>query len=213
MRWLADPCSRRNRCQDADTNVGLFGSPRRRRPRNSLQCGLARSVLRLLTIALPLGSIMPLLSGCVLPLSPEFQDPPTQQNYAPDIVSASPLQGSVVSTLTFEITVTDPNVSDTLWIRWIGEYPPVSSDSRLLAPDIAVPPFNGQAPFSSQSITIDCLSSPLAKLPQHPIMALVSDRPFLPRDSDAGLETLLIGSSSPVAKTAEAHWVLNLTCP
>lgn len=211
----------RNRREDADTNVGLLGGPRLQRPGKSPQFGLARSVLgsalrsvlRYRAPALTLGLSMLSLSGCVLPLSPDFQDPPAPQNYAPQIISAEPLQGSIGTSTTFMITVKDQDLSSDIWIRWIGEYPPYSVSSRPLTDQDVMfsHSINGQPLVDSTSVTVNCFE--LAPLMQHPIMALVSDRAFLPRDTpDVSLETLLTGASSSDAQMAEAHWVLNLDC-
>jgi hypothetical protein len=175
--------------------------------------GVARIVLRMAPPALILGLSMSSLPGCVLPLAPQFSDPPSQENFAPVITDSRPLEGMIVTSTTFSITVTDPNVTDDLWVRWIGEYPPFSNDSqRLLSTDQHISHSVDGTPLqSTQSITLNCLYPLDRQLTQHPIMALVSDRAFLPADSDAGLETILTGIS-PGAKKAEAHWVLDLDC-
>jgi hypothetical protein len=203
----------------ADTNVGLFKSAGPQGLEKAGPSRLARSVLRFCGLALPLnlGLSMLFLSGCILPLAPEFHDPPPPANYAPQISSAQPPQGSIVTaigaSMTFEITVKDLNVSADLWIRWIGEYPPYSVNSRPLTDDVMIShSATGDPVRQPTSVTVNCLF--LAPLTQHPITALVSDRAFLPRDTpDAGLETLLTASSAPAeAQNTEANWVLNLDC-
>src|ERR1022692_3049952 len=70
-----------------------------------LSCApLARFILLLL---LP-------MSACIIPVGPDFQDPPAAPNYAPYIISANPDFFSIVATQspTFEVTVTDPNGGD-----------------------------------------------------------------------------------------------------
>jgi hypothetical protein len=198
------------------TSMSDFAGARRRpRPATQPSMRLARSVLRLLPTTLIALSSMPLVSGCVLPLSPQFEDPPAEQNFAPSIVSAQPAQGSIVTalsgtTVAFTVTVNDPNVTDDLYFRWIGDFPPYSdSNTRRLTADTKVSR-SASDPLASQSIPIDCLS-PLARLPQHAIMALVSDRPFLDDDGTLSREALLTGIRNGAQKT-EAHWTLNLQC-
>jgi hypothetical protein len=153
-------------------------------------------------------------SGCVVPVAPDFQDPPLQQNYAPVLVSTDPPQ-TIVTTTTFQVTVSDPNVSDDLYVRWIAEYPPFSStNSKRLKEDKMLPhSANGMPQQTPDSITVDCLLYPLARLPQHPITALISDQPFFSPQTDPTLDpaTLLAGIRKN-AGSVEAHWVLSLLC-
>jgi hypothetical protein len=156
-----------------------------------------------------------MISGCVIPVAPDFQDPPLQQNYAP-VLSADPQQG-IVTTTTFTVTVGDPNVSDDLYVRWIAEYPPYSTvNTKGLKEDRMIPhSVNGMQLEVPDSITVDCVFDPLApQLPLHPITALVSDAPFFTVAEDPTLdpETVLTGIRKGAMK-AEAHWVLSLTCP
>ena len=156
-------------------------------------------------------------SGCVIPVAPDFQDPPLQQNYAPELVSTVPPQ-TIVTTTAFQVTVTDPNVSDDLYVRWIAEYPPFSStNSKRLKPDVMLThSANGMQMLGMDPIAVDCLF-PLARLPQHPITAIISDRPFFSPQDDppqSDPETLLAGiRTKEGALKVEAHWVLSLLCP
>jgi hypothetical protein len=75
-------------------------------------------------------SIFSLLPACVLPIGPDFQDPPPVPNYPPYFAQVgpnTPLFGSTVaisdSGTTFEVIVADPNPGDTLSVRWVSDYP------------------------------------------------------------------------------------------
>jgi hypothetical protein len=173
---------------------------------------VARFMLHLAAPTLILGSSMSLPSGCALPLAPQFTDPPAQENFAPVILDTHPLQGTITMSTTFSVVVTDPNVTDDLWVRWIGEYPPFSLNSERLMDDQHIShSVDGTLLQSTQSITLNCLYPLNRQVTQHPIMALITDRPFLPTDGDASVQTILTGIS-PGAQKAEAHWVLNLDC-
>src|SRR5207244_709655 len=50
--------------------------------------------------------------ACVVPVGPQFQDPPATQNYEPRILAAQPPLGERVTGTTFHVTVQDPNVLD-----------------------------------------------------------------------------------------------------
>jgi hypothetical protein len=157
-------------------------------------------------------------SGCVLPLSPTFEDPAGERNYAPEIVSTSPVQGFVLpGTLT--VTVTDPNVRDDLYIRWIAEYPPYNAMfTRLLRDDIQV---THSADGTQQQATrpfsnLSCFNLAVGTGSRaHPVTALVADRPFQVPSADPGgdPETSLTKSGDKYALYAEAHWVINVDCP
>jgi hypothetical protein len=117
--------------------------------------------------------------------------------------------------VSFEVTVTDQNVSDYLYVRWIIDYPPYSTSSGLFVPDVVIAPSADGLPLqSTQSIPISCLSA-LPHEQLHPLMALVADRPFS-TDSSLSREALLtaLTATAPDGKKAEAHWIVNLTtCP
>lgn len=75
-------------------------------------------------------SIFSLLPACVLPVGPDFQDPPTVPNYPPYFVAVGPNTPFFSSTVaisdsgtTFEVIVADPNAGDTLSVRWVSDYP------------------------------------------------------------------------------------------
>jgi hypothetical protein len=158
---------------------------------------------------------MLLLAGCILPISPQFEDSPADPNFAPELVTARPAQGSIVTILpsspqTFEITVKDPNPGDTLFVRWISDYPPYSVSSGIYGADVMLaPPTNGQP--RTASVDVACLSS-LSRDRLHPLTVLVADRKF-PNDSSATREAQLTAIPDD-ARKIEVNWVVNLTsCP
>jgi hypothetical protein len=154
----------------------------------------------LILIAIP-------MSACILPVAPEFQDPPASPNYAPVLVDSKPRAGSIVTgtpekTL-FTITVLDPNVGDTLHIRWLADYPLRNGNTRTLAVDQLI-----ANSTTGQDVTFDvnCGYS-LAPLDQHQITAIVADRGF--QMSQQGDETALV---DPAGLSIQATWFLNLSC-
>jgi hypothetical protein len=152
--------------------------------------------------------------GCVLPLAPAFEDPPEQQNYPPSVVSTEPPQG-IVQAGTLSVTVTDPNVSDDLYIRWIGEFPPYTQNSHLLKDDTKVQhSADGSQLLEMRSLeNLNCLSL-ASQTALHPVTALVTDRPFPDPAQFPNLsrEDLLTKLDDHGAK-AEAHWTVNVSCP
>jgi hypothetical protein len=163
-------------------------------------------VILLLSLSLSLSS------ACVVPLAPQFEDPPAAQNIAPIIRDPFPTNGAVVNTQTsrdFRVTVFDPNASDDLHVRWIADYPPYGPNTRLLgSPDL---PHGMTASPQTTEITIDCINSNLALgVPQHQIMVIIADQTFLPTDNQP-LDSKLTALPKS-AGSAEAHWTLNLLC-
>src|SRR4051812_5161685 len=112
-------------CEGDDINVGLPGAwPWQRRGAKPAS-GLARRVLspssNLLTI---LALTMLFQPGCILPVSPRFEDPPAPGNYPPEIDTTAPAQGTIWTVQPgevahFSVTVSDPNNDDNLFVRWI----------------------------------------------------------------------------------------------
>jgi hypothetical protein len=122
-----------------------------------------------------------LAGGCVLPLGPEFE---AEENLAPQEISTNPPVGQKVtdSKQTYTVTVEDPNRFDDLYVLKLIDYPPfVQELSRRRDPDQR--PHRGLDQPNIHVITHqpDCHFDQIsATIPDHQLMILVSDRPFLP---------------------------------
>ena len=157
------------------------------------------------------------LCGCVVPISPDFTDPPVAQNYPPQLF-ADPAQPFLMETTrsNFSVTVTDPNGGDDLYVRWYADYPPVSpSFTRLLFAQITtiVHRADGAQQFTPIDMTVDCARDILSSaIPQHQIAVLVGDRDFATEASDLTLlkdPTMLKDGSHAVV----GGWFLDRQCP
>jgi hypothetical protein len=160
--------------------------------------------LPLLLVALLPAAALP---ACVIPLAPDFQDPPAQQNFAPQLLATSPDQGSVVNTRTFRITVTDPNPGNNLYIRWYADFPPRQAATRDVFADFGIiqPRPDGTVQTTTVDATADCQGdSLLPGIPEHTITVVVSDQDFGP----SGAVTPFDGNHE-----ASASWSLLLQCP
>jgi hypothetical protein len=159
----------------------------------------------------PLGST----SACVIPLAPEFQDP--EDNYPPFVLSADPPEGTRISPAEVDrpikITLGDQNLSDTLFARWIYDYP---------VRDPALTRF-GQEDEIARSGTVtrrtiqlepSCLRHNIARGPlQHRLTLSVSDRPFLDPDKGETVSPLApLDSPRDGAHRVRITWVLELEC-
>jgi hypothetical protein len=154
------------------------------------------------------------MSACIIPTDRDFQDPVASQNYAPYIESATPDFGSIVTppALTFSVTVTDPNLGDDLYIRWLADYPganyrPVPADPSFVAHST-----NGQPLAAPVTATVDCTVDNLVTTTdgEHRIEVIIADRPFLdPIPPNTNLD--LVTSPGLVVR---ASWTLEqLSCP
>jgi hypothetical protein len=173
--------------------------------------GIARTSKRPIAIAL---ALFP-MSACILPLAPEFQDPPAAQNYPPVIVDSDPPIGEVVTTTTFSVIVRELNLGDDLYVRWVADYPPYAADKTrtLNDPNTKVPhPVDMATDFDLPSVTVDCVLNELnPQITMHQIMVIVADRPFVSTDAQpAGQIDLAL--VTPPGFAVKGSWTLNLGC-
>jgi hypothetical protein len=159
------------------------------------------------------GSICALLvmSACVLPIAPEFQDPPASENYAPVFIDTNPPAGQIVTASptvpTFTVIVEDPNVGDDLFVRWIADFPPLTDNTSVMATTPV--PHSAGATVSSHEVSIqpNCALHHLARIPSHQITVVVADRPFLDPGTPIDFERL-----PPDGLKDSRSWILNLDC-
>ena len=127
--------------------------------------------------------------ACVIPVAPDFQDPLAAANIPPYLHDPTPPFNSTVSIIsttssvphyTFTSQVTDPNVNDTLLVRWILNYPPssgtttVSFDSPSSGPPATGTSHNYETTFDMYCGRVSGIAS---GVPQH-LSLVVSDRPW-----------------------------------
>ena len=114
----------------ADAQVRGIAGPRR----------LVRALL-FWTISSPVLFALFPLGGCVLPVGPEFQDPPEEDNQVPYFVAppggvdGPPFYEQTVTisgTQMFVVKVADANLGDDLTVRWLANYPPGTKATKLL---------------------------------------------------------------------------------
>jgi hypothetical protein len=129
--------------------------------------------------------------SCVLPIGPEFQDPPPVPNYQPYFAGFDPAYPeqtyqilSVPSQL--EIDLNDPNPGDKLAVRWIANYPPFVPNATNVIADykpMALPADSTNLRVFSPDLT--CIKFPLAA--EKNLVVIVSDRDFAPQTQLASL--------------------------
>jgi hypothetical protein len=176
---------------------------------------VARMLLR--SGLLGLASVM---SACVLPIGPEFQDPPAAANFAPQILDSQPAIGSIVTvtgTATaappFRVSVSDPNVGDDLHVRFLADFPPKTGNTRTLIVDHVVT-HNADGTRLNEDVTVtpSCGTFNLANIALHQIMVIVADRPFLDKPAAPGLPVDLTKLADPEGLEVVASWTLEMDC-
>ena len=149
------------------------------------------------------------LPACIIPLGPDFQDPPAEENLPPQILDPSPAFLSQVNKSNFQVTVTDPNATDVLHIRWFSDYLSNVPDStrRLGAAVSTIPPSrDGKQQRTTVAISPTCSADRIAPgISLHTIVVMVADHDF----ADSPDLTLLDDGSHAVT----AGWLLDLDCP
>ena len=172
--------------------------------------GLARLLLvatRTLILFVTLAS----MSACALPIGPDFQDPLASTNYYPIIEDSSPPEGTIVfgmqsTSTTFTVTVSDPNIVDSLYLRWLADFPPSDDNTRFLADQMIPASQDGSQLHESRSFEVTCQKL-APSIQTHQITVIVADRMF-DSSSLAHLDTLV----DPLGFTRQATWFLNLEC-
>jgi hypothetical protein len=137
-----------------------------------------------------------------------------EPNYPPFVVSASPGVGDILTPGTssardVETTLSDDNVSDHLFIRYLIDYPSTEPTGKLLR-ELELPP-SGSPVRAPVHIQPDCT---FMALPPgvHRLLMAVSDRPFLdPTKGDAVAPEAPLDSVPDGANRIRVVWLLD--CP
>lgn len=149
------------------------------------------------------------LPACVIPVGPEWTDPPS--NAPPTLVSSQPPLGQILvePALTVTVVLADANTQDKLYLRWLIDYPPYQSDAHQLAHELTLAP-EGKATRSPTSFAPNCTDDHLAAgTASHRLLLTVSDRPFVAAtEGEGSLDQVSAGGLR-----VQAMWPFTLTCP
>ena len=204
-----------------DSNVRTAPPGWRRDPRVSRARGLARS---LLTLSMEpsffvLFALVSSMSACVIPVAPNFQDPPSAPNAPPSILNPSPIRNSVVTVpvpagLTFSANVTDQNVGDFLYYRWAVDYPPFTSSTRQVPYQKISPRSDGEPINQPVSLQVDCIliNSTPSSDGKHRLELIVADRLFSTSPALTA-DNLLDSIDDPTGFVVPATWTVVISCP
>ena len=148
------------------------------------------------------------LGGCILPVSPEFQDP--EPNLSPYVVNATPAIGAVVGeNEKIEVALADPNPGDVLFLRWVFNYPEFTSASRFSLSEI-LPPSVGRGEVRTRVARIQptCFRD-FVGATDHRVILIVSDRQF---DDASALPNLPFDNVKEDARVLRLTWLVRKAC-
>jgi hypothetical protein len=151
-----------------------------------------------------------LASACVLPLGPQFEDPPG--NTSPFLARSNPTEGEVLTGTSpvIEVVVGDDNLSDKLIGRWFIDYPPFDEAVTRMVHEFRLPS-TGKAERGKVRFAPNCGEDQIATgMASHRISLSVADRPFLPEEQSP--PSLRLDSVPEEGFVLRATWILNLTC-
>ena len=170
---------------DTDVRPVTPGAPRDRGPRAFLR--VARSLLIPAWRSLFLVAVASSMSACVIPVAPEFQDPPPAPDAPPWIVSSKPEPVSVPVTIppqgmaAFSANVADATAGATIFYQWVFDYPPYDSNlTRSLggAQMTETGPAGQPVGIPGPSISCTGISPPPGPGPNHLFALILADAPF-----------------------------------
>jgi hypothetical protein len=154
-------------------------------------------------------ALLATLTACVVPVGPEWSDPPT--NDPPTLRSAVPPVGQILVEpgLTVTVVLADQNTQDKLYLRWLIDYPPFQPDVSRLAHELTLPP-EGKIARPAASFAPNCTDDHIAAgTTSHRLMLAVSDRPFVGDSQGEGaLDQVPAGGY-----LIQAVWPFTLSCP
>jgi hypothetical protein len=155
-----------------------------------------------------------LAGGCIIPLGPQFDD--QEFNYPPYVESSSPIVGEIFTPgmagqgRDISTTLSDQNVNDHLFIRWLVDYPGTDTNPAHLVRSTQFPP-SGEAkrgPIHLQPTCRDLGVGPGI----HRFLMAVSDRPYLDALSGEDVDPEAPLDSVPGdANRIRLVWLIN--CP
>lgn len=155
--------------------------------------------------------------GCVIPLAPDFEDP--EANFPPYMVSSIPASGEVVTvgnaTPAFMVTLGDPNVGDTLYVKWLFDYPKWDETYSRVGLSYPIPPSpNREVQRTSQHFQPSCADHNIARgITEHRLTLAVADRPFLLPEDPAAPSDYRLDAVGEGTFLLRATWIIkNLEC-
>lgn len=161
------------------------------------------------------------MSACIIPVAPNFQDPPSPPDSPPYLYNFQPQNFGEIVTVPvkdakpFSANVRDLNVGETINYRWVVDYPPFITGVTLSGNQDSITPLAGQSIDTQlpQPITCPFLNTVVAPSDgKHQLELIVANRTFSPPD---GLtpDNVLDSIDDPTGFVVRASWTFVISCP
>ena len=193
-----------------DSHVRVAAATPGRASRRPPRWRLARLLLNRCAGVAGLATLLSSMPACIIPVAPDFQDPVSSPEVAPWIHDPVPVFNSSVSVDpkhpgVITVQVTDPNIGDQLYQRWIVNFPetnPTLQTVTVLDSTIS----RGDLPTGVAETTVHCGDSWTLNPAEQQIELIVADGPFA--DTSQHDEV-----GDPSTERAYASWNLFFQCP
>jgi hypothetical protein len=176
------------------------------------------SALRTRHISLVLLAGLTVTSACVVPVAPQFDDP--EPNFPPFVVSSDPGVGEIITytadapNRAIMVIVGDNNLGDSLFVRWLIDYPSTDPDNMRKALEARFLPSTAVIRSPPLKFLPNCNIIPRSAANPHRLVLSISDRPFLDKENGD-----MVSNDSPFdsvpdgANRTRVVWLLHMDCP
>jgi hypothetical protein len=179
---------------------------------------LARSLLSWRLFRLVVLTAASSMSACIIPVGPDFQDPPPQPGSPPSISATAQYPFGSINTFQppatgqlppqFSANVTESDVGVPVYYRWIFDFPPWSSSTQK-GNDLPISAHVDGTPINQTVYQpIDCSSIGLTSRPsngEHRLELAVSESSF---EGIPNLDTPMDGTQPAIQ-----NWIIVISCP
>ena len=157
------------------------------------------------------------MSACIIPIAPEFQDPPSDPEGGPHLYNPQPQNfNSVVSVInanpqSFRASVMDADTGTvTIYYRWIFDYPPDVPGVTHIAVDGMLAPMMGPINVQIPSQLVDCQHVG-AVMSEHRLELVVANQQFS-SSTDLNPTNDLDSIDDPTG-IDRGSWTIQIACP
>jgi len=163
------------------------------------------------------------MSACIIPVTPNFQDPPSVPASPPYLFNFEPQNFGGVVTVpvpagkTFSANVSDEDLSAELHVRWVVDYPPFVDGVTYFPGQTTTISRSANGQTINQVITqaIDCswITQPLTST--HQLELIVADRELLESSTFGLMADNKLDSTDPKnpGHVVRAFWNISISCP
>jgi hypothetical protein len=162
------------------------------------------------------------MSACIIPVAPNFQDPPSVPDAPPYLSnfqanSQATNVGEIVTIpgagqVTFSANVTDNDVGHPLRYLWTLDYPPFKNGvTKLLNQGDVTPPLDGQPIKMQLTQIVDCNFIGRPSEGAHQLELIVADRDFS-KAPDLTADNVLDSIDDPTGFVVRASWTIVASC-